>query len=549
MKSHHATIHSLKLIIIGLLLIVGCQSETAIEGTQVTVTSEALQEPTVCSGRFVTHPLDHTTTNQYEPVDMYDSNGAGVALNDLDNDGDNDIVLANLAGNNAIFWNEGGLQWRREELSHGASRAVAIVDVDGDGWRDIVFTTRVGTLSFWQNAGDGTFTQGLLTGIGEKAYAMAWADLDDDGDLDVVTGSYDTALEKELRDAFMFGDGAGVFVFTNQGDGTFTSERLAEKSQALAIQLLDLNADGRNDILIGNDFVSVRDFAWLQTETGWEASEPFATTTENTMSFDVGDVDNDGSAELFATDMHPYAIEQEADYMPLMEKMMASHTPVEGDPQVMANVLQVKGESGFADSAETRGISATGWSWSTKFGDLNNDGWLDIYSVNGMISFESFGYLPNNELVEENQALRNNGTGHFEPAPQWNLNQTASGRGMSMADLDGDGDLDIVVNNLLSSAVLLENQLCEGSALLIDLRQSNRSNPFAIGTKVTLQTSIGELTRDVRVMSGYLSGDPSQLHFGLPDDADIDQLIIEWPDGNTTNISNIEPNQHLLIER
>ena len=531
-------------------LLVACQSGNEVQGTSAEITKVALTGNTICAGYFITHELDHTTTNAYEPIDMYDSNGSGLAINDLDNDGDLDIVLANLAGRNNIFWNEGNLNFRRDEMEHGSSRAVATVDVDADGWLDIVFTTRVGTPILWRNGGDGSFEKTPMPGVDEHAYSMVWADLDADGDIDLVTGSYDTSLEKELRDSFMFGNGAGVFIYTNQGDGTFESERLAEKSQALTIQLIDFNMDGRKDILVGNDFVTVRDYVWLASDAGWISAEPLSTTTENTMSFDMGDVNNDGSQELFAADMHPYSKELEADYMPMMENMMASHTPVEGDPQVMSNVLQMRDDSGaFVEKALKMGVGSTGWSWSTKFGDLDQDGYLDLYSVNGMASFESFGYLPNYTLVEENQVLRNNGNGNFDPVPQWQLGKTAGGRGMSMADFDNDGDLDILINNMLDKAVVLENQLCIGTGVQVDLRQPEMQNRFALGAVVTLETAIGDMTRDVRAASGYLSGDATRVHFGVPKDIEISGLTITWPDGETTKFSDIEANQLITVER
>ena len=540
-------------VLLALFVLVGCGAEPAlqVEGVAVEVTSAEFPTVPQCDSQFIRHELDHITTNQYEPVDMYDSNGAGVAVNDLDNDGDADIVLANLAGDNHIFWNNGDLTFERWAFPYGASRAVATVDVNTDGMLDIVFTSRVGKgLLYWENQGDQTFAEARLPGIDQHAYSMAWADLDGDGDLDVVTGSYDTALEKELRDAFMFGNGAGVFVYTNQGDGTFTSERLAEKSQALALLLTDLDGDGRKDILVGNDFITVRDYAWLASDDGWISAEPFATTTENTMSFDVGDVNNDGSMELFAADMHPYSAEIMPDYEPMMEAMMDNHNPIEGDPQVMANVMQVRDANGnFVDQAEEMAAAATGWSWSTKFGDLDQDGFLDIYSVNGMASFESFGHLPNNTLIEENQVLHNDGFGHFEPMSTWNLDQEDGGRGMSMADLDNDGDLDIVINNLLGPATLLENQLCQGASILVDLRHADSDNPYAIGAVAVLETSVGTLTRDVRAISGYLSGDTAQLHFGFPEDAELTKLTVAWPDGQSTTISNLESNQTITVAR
>ena len=523
--------------------------ETAVSAPTLQIQTTPLSIPQNCSGQFQAHQLDHITTPQTEPVDMYDSNGAGLAVNDLDNDSDMDIVLANLRDNNNIFWNEGNLNFRREELTHGSSRAVAIVDVDADSWLDIVFTTRVGkTLIYWHNLGAGRFEQLTLPGVDQYAYSMAWGDVDRDGDLDLVTGSYDTALDKELRDAFMFGAGAGVFYYENQG-GTFVREQLAEKSQALALQLMDVDGDGRSDILVGNDFGTVPDQYWLQTADGWQPSEPFANTTQNTMSFDVGDVDNNGRLDLFAADMHPYSDDPEtmAAWQPVMEGMME---PLPGDRQVMANVLHMRDATGsFSNEAEDWGVAATGWSWSSKFGDLDQDGFLDLYSVNGMMTASTFSHLPGFKLVEENQVMRNGGNGRFQPQPNWNLNQTAGGRGMSMADLDNDGDLDIIINNLLSPATILENQLCQGNSLLVDLRWPDTDNPLAIGATVTLQTSVGFHMRDVRINSGYLSGDPNQLHFGFPAGSQPFGLIITWPDGTISHIFDIQSNQKLIITR
>ena len=189
---------------------------------------------------------------------------------------------------------------------------------------------------------------------------------------------------------------------------------------------------------------------------------PLAVMPHSTMSYDAADLNNDGAPEIFAVDMKPYADDEAmmAQWRPVMEMMMAM-PQVEGDPQIMENVLYALDEGGQpANIARAAKLDGTGWSWSAKFGDLDNDGYQDLYVVNGMISLELFSHLPANELVEENQAYRNVAGAGFEPMPSWALNDAASGRGMSMADLDNDGDLDIVVNNLLSPAMLFENQLC-----------------------------------------------------------------------------------------
>jgi hypothetical protein len=220
------------------------------------------------------------------------------------------------------------------------------------------------------------------------------------------------------------------------------------------------------------------------------------------------------------------------------------------DPQTMRNVLQVRGADGrWHDEALNRSLDATGWSWSSQAGDLDNDGWLDLYVVNGMIAKEIFPYLPNYELIEKNQALRNLGNGTFAPAPEWNLGATASGRGMVMADLNNDGRLDIVVNNLKSPAQVFENQLCGGASLEVDLAWPESKNTRALGAQLALHTSTGTYYREVQAGSGYLSGDASRIHFGLPATAKLQQLDIIWPDGTQSNVNDLAPNTILKVTR
>jgi hypothetical protein len=107
---------------------------------------------------------------------------------------------------------------------------------------------------------------------------------------------------------------------------------------------------------------------------------------------------------------------------------------------------------------------------------------------------------------------------------------------MSMADLDNDGDLDIVVNNLGSPAQLFENQLCGGDNLVVDLRWPSTKNTFALGARLILHTSSGVYTREIRASSGYLSGDPAQVHFGIPFESEIQKLDVHWPDGVVTSV-------------
>jgi hypothetical protein len=248
--------------------------------------------------------------------------------------------------------------------------------------------------------------------------------------------------------------------------------------------------------------------------------------------------------------MRPYSDAPEImnQWQPVMDKM--THNMVAGDPQHMANVLQVRNADGrFVNTAPQSGIEATGWSWSSKFGDLDQDGFLDLYVVNGMQALDNFSHLPNDELVEENQVFRNDGRGAFTPMPGWGLNSTYGGRSMSMADLDNDGDLDIVVNNLRAPSQIFENQLCAGASIQVDLRWPNSPNTHAIGAKLTLRTGAGNYMREVKATSGYLSGDPSRAHFGFPVESQLQALEITWPDGQVSTIGRLESNTLVSVVR
>ncbi len=557
---------------LGLLILLGCAQFPASNPARLSATPPAaasqvpvgvnaspLMAPAQpCEGTFAPHTLNFTTTIADGAVHLFDSNGSGVAIGDLDDDGRLDLVFANLDGPNAVFWNQGNLRFRKQELDDSNSRAVNIVDVDGDGYLDIVFTYRGGGVGFWRNTGDlsapnakgsGPLIREALPGVFAPAYAMAWGDLNADGALDLVTGSYDAELAKSKANAFLFSDGGGVYYYQQRADYSFQALRLARTAQALVIALPDLNGDGRPDIFVGNDF-TLPDATWLQQDQGWGAAQPFAAMSESTMSFDQGDIDNDGHPELFTTDMKPYDLGTYtlAAWLPMMAGMPQSQAA--GDPQVMENVLQILGaDATFHNRAYAYGVDATGWSWSGKFGDLDSDGFLDLYVVNGMIATELFHHLPNDELIEQNQALRNNGSGRFLPAPNWGLGSTASGRGMSMADLDGDGDLDIVVNNVRSPAQLFENRLCGGTNLEVDLRWPASRNTRAIGARLALHTSAGIYYRDVRAGSGYLSGDPARLHFGFPTGATIQRLEVRWPDGAVSSVEGLHGPALLTVTR
>jgi enediyne biosynthesis protein E4 len=524
----------------------------AVGDVPVTVTTMPLTQPAACAGAFVGHELDHTTTTADGVIRMYEANGSGLAIGDLDNDGDLDLVLGSETGPNSLLWNEGGLRFRKQEHGPGLTRAITIVDVDADGWRDLVLTRNTGVINYWRNTGNETFVQEVLPGVALPAYALGWGDLDLDSDLDLVTASYDAGLLTDLGNNFLLNGGGGVVVYENR-NGRFVPTKLANEAQGLALALTDFNADGRPDVWVGNDF-HMPDRLWLQQpaadgKLGWQLVQPFVVTSNSTMSVDWGNIGNNGELALFTSDMNPYDISVEtlSAWLPVMATLEETNAP--NDPQRTANMLQLRSQDGvWRNEAARAGVEATGWSWAGRFGDLDNDGWLDLYVVNGMIEARMFKHLPNHELVEENQVFRNDGSGRFVPMPAWGLNSTLSGRSMGMADFDGDGDLEIVVNNLRGPAMLYENGLC-GDGLQVELQWSSVQNRDAIGAQVILHTGAGMLHRDVRAASGYLTGDAARLHFGLPGGATVERLEIHWPDGASSVVGEGTPNTLMRISR
>ena len=514
---------------------------------QITQSAQPVAAAAECGGAFVSHPLPHTTVFSPQRGPIFAGVGSALGLGDLDNDGDIDIVLANLDGPSSILWNGGALTFSRRELAADNARAVNIVDFDGDGWQDLILSHPGNPPSLWLSAaadGTRTFTRAEGFGPWHVLNAIALADVDRDGDLDLAGASYDGEIA-EFYDGLVIGGGVAYY---ENVDGRLRPVELVRHAHALALLLTDLDGDGRLDILVGNDF-ELPDYAFLWTPDGFRIQNVLPRMPRNTMSLDAADIDNDGRLELFSADMKPYA--DDAATRAAWGTLRANYDELAADdPQIEENTLLVGSVAeGFENRAPGSGVDASGWSWSAKFADLDNDGLQDLYVVNGMYSEDSFGHLPGAELIEENQVFRNQGGGKFRRAPEWGLGSTAGGRGMSMADLDGDGDLDIVVNNLRVPAELLENRLCGGASLQVDLRWPGSGNTRAIGSRLILHASTGTYLREIRSSSGFLSGDPGRVHFGFPENAALQRLEITWPDGARSTLPAPAADTLLTVQR
>ncbi|MFM2307922.1 MAG: hypothetical protein RLY87_42, partial [Chloroflexota bacterium] len=493
-------------------------------------------------------PLTHTTLAPI-PVQLFASNGSGVAAGDVNADGLTDLVLANISGDTTLAINTGNFTFRELSLDLPYTRAVQIVDVNGDGFPDISATHYSAGMSLLLNNNtpdQPSFRRAQISFGNIRAYSMLWHDFNGDHLLDVVTGSYDVEAGRGGAQSLFDSHSTGVFVHTQNSDGTFTAQRLAEASNALSIAALDIDADGHDDIVVGNDF-DTRDMVWLHHGSEWIATQPFDSTPHSTMSYDIADFDRDGAPDLLAADMNPYSTDVDtlAAWLPVTSRMTQYH-PAD-DPQLMENaILQRRTDNRWHNASRSVSATSTGWSWSTRFGDLDNDGNLDLYAVNGMIAENLFPFLPDNALVEQNQALRFDGT-RYTPAPHWGLATTAQGRGMTMTDLNNDGRLDIVVNNLLSPSIVYENQLCGGTALRVVLRQSG-TNPSAIGAQLRLTTDTAIRWGTITTTRGYVSGDAPVVQYGLGTEVPT-SLTVRWPDGALSTLQNPPVGTTLTIER
>lgn len=548
-----------KEVCISLFLIIylsGCsyQSTDTTANEHVSIEIIDLNKRVCKSNAFDEIELDFILNLTDEHKENYYGLGSGLAVNDIDNDGLIDIFLANFDSKSSIFWNKGNLIFEKENFPLGNARSVNLVDYDGDGRLDLFITVFNATPVLYENKlinGKIIFKKTNFQFM-KYAFSSDWADVDMDGDLDIVVASYSKELFRNINLSKQEVNKYGVRILINNKD-SFEEIQLNNQSEALVALFYDINDDGFPDVIVGNDFLQLGDFIYLCDDSGCQNKNILDVTATNTMSYDFGDIENDGDQDIFSSDMLFY--EPELSDKIVKMHLKKNHTVInkarlsENSRQTDRNVLQINNNMEFIEDAEERGVSATGWSWSSKFADINNDGFLDLYVVNGMVENQQVKDLIGKELIEENFMFINDGNGYFINNKFLGLNSTKGGRGMSFADLDNDGDLDIIINNVLSKASIFVNNECKNDFIEFELLQKGTENVYSIGGKVVLNTSLGILSRTVKISSGYLSGDSYRLHFGLGKNAIIYNAKVIWPDGKISNLSNLSKNNIIRIKR
>ncbi len=502
---------------------------------------------------------------------ILDGIGSGVALLDYDNDGWLDIYMVNgstvdaLTGkatppHAALFHNNHDGTFTDVAESAGVANdrwgfGAVVGDYDNDGWPDI-YVSNYGKNRLYHNNHDGTFTdvaEKAGVALGGWSTGATWGDYDNDGRLDLFVPGYVHLGLAELQQQesspptctfrgvqVMCGPrgliGEPDHLFHNNGDGTFTDVSVKAgvsdppRYYGLASIFVDINGDGRPDLLVAND--STPNYLYLNKGNGTFEDDSYASgyalnesgSETASMGIAVGDYTHNGRLDLYNTTFSD-------DYNPLYRN---------------------DGNANFADIAYASGIAEPTipfLGWGTAFLDYDNDGWLDLFVANGhvypQVDKENFGTTwAQRPLLFHNVR----GTFHLVPAVEGSgLAKLASARGMAYGDLFNDGRIDVVVNNMDSTPSLFRNVTGTPAAIAAEpagtltpvpyhwiafkLIGGPRSPKDAVGATVYLTANGFRQRADVLAGGSFASSSDQRPHFGLGTARKIDALEIWWPDG------------------
>ncbi len=498
--------------------------------------------------------------------------GSGVALFDYDNDGDLDVymVQGNALGaegadgatfappgplplSDRLFRNDlevddAGTRWLRftdvtEESgleSTGYGMGVTAADFDNDGWLDLYVTNLEGNRMF-RGAGLGadgrvTFedvTEKSAAGIGRWSVPAVAFDYDRDGWLDLFVGNYvdfSAAANKSCTDELGLPNYCGPLAFAplpdtllrGAGDGTFTDVSYqagirGEYGGCLGAVATDFDGDGWPDLYVANDgmpnqlWINRRDGSFENRALLAGAAVSGQGHPEASMGLTAADFDGDGDEDLFITHL-----------------------------QRETNTIYVNDGRGlFEDRSAASGLGAPSLAL-TGFGagwlDFDNDGWLDLLTVNGAVKVIKDQALAGDPLPlhQRNQLFRGRGDGSFEEVSgragaAFELSEVS--RGAAFGDLDNDGDTDVVINNNSGRARVLLNQVGqeqEWLGLSLVDAAGRRNVP---GVKAGVDRGEIILWRRIGATASYASSSDPRLLFGLGDVAGTSKVVVEWPDG------------------
>jgi len=535
--------------------------------------------------------------------------GSGVALADYDGDGLIDIYLTGSDVANKLYRNLGNLTFEDVTEIAGVdgrikdgvvwSSGASFADIDNDGDLDLYVCNMASPNLLYINQGDGTFVEDTyLRGASYNGASKQanFCDYDRDGDLDfylvtyqdndkaegdlveVVNGEKRVIAGKEeyaaiIGDTVEYKTGEHDLLFRNDGTGKFEevvkTTGISGYDPGLSSVWFDFNDDGWQDLYVTNDF-KMPDHLYQNNQDGTFTDvlpQSVSRTPWFSMGVDAGDLDKDGRLDLLVADM--------ADRTHYGQKLNMGDMADSawflsfGNPrQFMTNCLYLNtGTPRFLECARQAGLAKSDWTWSVRFADLDLDGNQDVFFTNGhsrdamnsdlAIQHRALDQIEDKQLArkkkiefnrsipprnETNLAYANRGNLEFESVgKQWGLDFHGVSHAAGFADLDLDGDLDCVINNYYKPSIVYENKTGDGGRLLVELR-SSQNNVFGIGSKIEIWQGTDYQRRDLLPGRGYLASDPMMVHFGIEKGLNVDRLKVTWPDARVQEFTDLKPN-------
>ena len=534
-----------------------------------------LQEVAQASGISFVHQaptLDHKLDHIMPQVAAM---GAGASVVDFDRDGWQDIYLTNSGegSKNCLYRNLGNGSFKDvagelgiadvNQPGTGVSMGAVWGDYDNDGFEDL-FLYKWGRPELFHNDGGRHFTR-VTEQTGLPAWVNAntaiWFDYDGDGLLDLfIGGYYSEAVDlwhlqttRIMPESFEYAKNGGrKYLFHNLGAGKFeeVSAKLGIDSRrwALAAAAADLRGIGHQDLFIANDY-GVSELYFNDgkqfREVGEETGVGFAPKSGMTAAF--GDVLNQGEYAIYVSNISEDGVLIQGNNLWV--------------PQQVKSRVGVR----YENLARALGVEMGGWSWGMQFGDLNNDGTLDVYLTNGYVSADrnkSYWYDfskvagGNSSIIgdaanwpamegrslsgyQQKRVWLNDGAGKFNDVAQAvGATDTYDGRSVALADLWNRGVLDVIVTNQRGPLLIYKNTVVPENKWIDFELEGSVSNRSALGAEVKLFWNGRQQAQTVSGGSGFCAENQRRLHFGLGRNPVIEKAVVRWPSGKVQTIDN-----------
>lgn len=468
---------------------------------------------------------------------------AGVAAGDFDNDGWVDLyVTRGSIGANLLYRNLGDGSFVDVAATAGVgitgeeNSGATFADYDGDGWLDLLVAgiNNSEQPRLFRNNRNGSFTDSTVAaGIPAVSQSMgsSFADYDRDGDLDFWLTHWAADTQQK-------------YLFRNNGNGTFTdSSRNAgiadDVMNDFTANFADINNDGWPDVLVAADFKTSQ--VYLNQRNGaLLRATPATISDENGMGAAVGDYDNDGDLDWFVSSIH--------DTRPTELNLSPSLLGITWG-QSGNRLYRNRGDGSFDDVTTLTGTRSGGWGWGACFADFNNDGYPDLFHVNGYDSSALPATTPFPFRTDASRLFINDQSGGFtEQAVGLGITDNQQGRGIVCFDYDRDGDIDLFVANNGQAPLLYENRGLKAHWLQVRVA-GEAGNSEAIGARVYVTANGNTQMRELSAGSNFMSQNPVIANFGLGNTTRVDSVRVVWPSGTERLLTDIAADQLLLIDK